>query len=219
MNIVKSTVSGLLAFAVTLWLCGSAAVAAPHGSCTGKIDHNSLHKGQSGTCSVDVLPTTVEEFKELQAQVATEPQGAVLCFAAAMNIYANDPEAGKTCLELASYHLGGSEMSLLRDKLQGSDSYCQKYLPMAVFKGATPENGYTPDKPYTVEVSVNNGRPYSELTDAEAPVIYLNYKTKGTDMGSRTVSVIQPWDSKYFVTFERGGMYMQVKNIKHKRQH
>ncbi|MBQ7503616.1 hypothetical protein IJT93_13060 [bacterium] len=187
----------------------------PSGSVSGKINHTALHKGESGSCSLTALPKNVEEFKKLQEQVAVEPQGAVAMFLAAMNIYSQDEKAGRECLELASHQLGGSEISILKDKLRGpeSDSYRQKYLPMAFFKGATPENKYTPDKPYTVEVSVNNGRPYSVLTSAHAPVIYLNVKTRGTDIGSRSVSVIKPEGSNYYVVFERGGLMMQVKGI------
>lgn len=187
----------------------------PSGSVSGKINHTALHRGESGSCSLTALPKNVEEFKKLQAEVAVEPQGAVAMFLAAMNIYSQDEKAGRECLELASHQLGGSEISILKDKLRGpeSDSYRQKYLPMAFFKGATPENKYTPDKPYTVEVSVNNGRPYSVLTSAHAPVIYMNVKTRGTDMGSRSVSVIKPEGSKYYLVFERGGLMMQVKSI------
>ncbi|MBQ7568349.1 hypothetical protein IJT17_06030 [bacterium] len=180
----------------------------------GHINHTQYHKGEKASCSIAELPTTLEGFKALQEQIATEPQGAVVCFLAAMNVYVNDEAEGTECLKLASYKIGGSEISTLRQKLRGSDddSYAQKYLPYAHFKGANAKNGYTPDNPLTLEVSVNNGLPYRELSDEEAPVIYLNFKTQGTDLGQRSVSVIKPYDSDYFVVFERAGLYMQVKN-------
>lgn len=180
----------------------------------GRINHTQYHKGEKASCSIAELPVTLEEFKELQAQIATEPQGAVVCFLAAMNVYAHDEEEGTECLKLASYKIGGSEISTLKQKLRGSDDdpYVQKYLPYAHFKGANAKNGYTPDDPLTLEVSVNNGLPYRELSDEESPVIYLNFKTQGTDIGQRSVSVIKPYDSDYFVVFERAGLYMQVKN-------
>lgn len=206
-----------LAAAVAGCLAGGATQAWAKGSNLGNhghISHTQHHKGQSASCSIAELPVTLEEFKALQAQIATEPQGAVVCFLAAMNVYVHDEEEGTECLKLASYNIGGSEISTLKQKLRGpeSDSYVQKYLPYAHFKGANARNGYTPDEPLTLEVSVNNGLPYRVLSDEDAPVIYLNFKTQGTDMGQRSVSVIKPYDSDYFVVFERAGLYMQVKN-------
>ena len=182
----------------------------------GQINHDTYERGQHASCSIAALPTTLAEFKELQKQIGGEPQGAVVCFLAAMNVYVNDENEGKECLELASYKIGGSEFSTLKEKLRGpdSDSYVQKYLPYAHFKGANAKNGYTPDQPLTLEVSVNNGLPYGYLTDADAPVIYLLFKTQGTDMGQRSVSVIKPDDSEYFLVYDRAGLMMQVKNAR-----
>lgn len=182
----------------------------------GRISHNHYKPGQTASCSIAKMPTTEAEFDALQAQIGTEPQGGVMCFLAAMNVYVNNEEEGLSCLQKASYKIGGSDISTLKQKLRGpdDDSYVQKYLPFAHLKGATPENGYTPSNPLTIEVSVNNGRPYSILSAEDAPVIYMNFKTRGTDIGQRSVSVIRPYDSDYYVVYDRGGLMMQVQNKK-----
>lgn len=218
----KNRICKCLAIACVACLLASDGLEASNGEnkITGHINHTEMVAGEHGTCSISKLPTTVEEFIKLQDEIGTEPQGAVMCFLVAMNIYANDEVAGKECLELASYNIKGSEMSLLKQKLRGpeGDSYVQKYLPFACMKGATPENNYTPSRPYTVEVSVNKAKPYSKLTEAAAPVIYMTVKTKGTDMGYRSVSVIQPKGEDFFVVYERSSLFLQVKNADNTRK-
>ena len=180
---------------------------------TGKINHDSHSQGQSGMCYFSAFPRNVEEFKAMQAKVATEPQGAVAMILVAMKLYGDNEAEGKKCLELSLLKLYWPDLQRIKDKVRASagDTYGQKFLPLAFLKGATPENGYAPSEPYTVEVSVNNGRPYSKLSSANAPVIYLNIKTNGTDSGTRPIEVIRPSGAKYFVVNNTAGITSQVK--------
>ena len=181
-------------------------------SFTGKISHDSFQRGQSAACSISALPRTLEEFKALQARAATEPQGAVVVLLAAMDIYKNDEALGKQCLELSMYKLYPSILGLMKRKLRDPESngYSQHFIHMAYFRGATPENHYTPSKPYTVEVTVNSGRPYQKLTSANANVIYLRIATKGADT-PRPIEVIKPSKSQYFVVNNASSIISQVK--------
>lgn len=180
----------------------------------GRIDHDTHHAGQGGTCSVEKLPENETEFDALQQQVGGEPQGAVMVMLAAMNLYVHDEQAGLSCLRKAMYDSYSSDMQRLKDKLRPAsknDTYAQTFLPMAFFRGATPENNYKPSQPYTVEVHVNDARPYSRLTEARAPVIYLNLLTKGSDSGIRPVEVIKARGKPYFTVFNTAGLTSQVK--------
>ena len=47
------------------------------GTLAGQISHNELNMSDKASCTFDRFPWTVEKFQELQAQVSTEPQGAV----------------------------------------------------------------------------------------------------------------------------------------------
>ncbi|MBQ7530004.1 hypothetical protein IJT10_08940 [bacterium] len=179
----------------------------------GKIDHNKLVKGQCATVTFEKMPRNFAEFEKFQAQYCTEPQGAVAAFIVAMNIYLHDKDEGKRCFDAVAYKSYVIDMSLIKDKIgrDGSDGYSQPFLPRAFFRGATPRNGYAPEKPYKVDVSVNNGRPYQRLSSAQAPVIYLNVKTKGTDSGMRGVEVVKPKGKDYFYVLNVAGLISQVK--------
>ena len=62
------------------------------------------------------------------------------------------------------------EKQFIKERLQG-----KFYKSFSFFRGATPENGYTPQKPYTIDVSVN---PYS-FPDANWATVYV--KSGGAD--------------------------------------
>ena len=181
-------------------------------SFSGKINHDTFQRGQSAACSISRFPVTLEEFKALQTQAAAEPQGAVVVLLAAMNIYKDDEALGKKCLELSMYRLYPSILDLMKRKLRDPESngYSQHFIHMAYLKGASPENNYTPSKPYTVEVAVNSGRPYQKLTSANAQVIYLRIATKGAD-SPRPIEVIKPHGTNYFVVNNASSIISQVK--------
>lgn len=184
----------------------------------GGISEDGLHKGDAAACSLSGFPSTLAEFKALQAKAAVTPQGAVAVYIAAMQLYKENEKDGFAAIKLASRNMWRSDLTMLQDKLRGkaNDGYTQKFLPLAYLKGATPENSYKPKKPYTVEVSVNDARPYTRLACANANVIYLNVKTKGTDMGVRPCEVIKPAGSNYFVMNSAAGLLLQVKEPKKK---
>lgn len=70
----------------------------------------------------------------------------------ALCAYKDDPEAVHAMLDFLKgpESLSVYEKQFLKDRLQG-----KTYKPYSFFKGATPANGYTPQKPYTIEVSDN----------------------------------------------------------------
>lgn len=59
----------------------------------------------------------------------------------------------------------------LNDRLRG-----KTYLPFSFFRGATPENGYKPDQPFTITVSEN---PYTYSEDGLWATVYV--KSGGAD--------------------------------------
>ena len=61
-------------------------------------------------------------------------------------------ESKDDCYEMLDYLRGPRPLSefdrqFIRDRLQG-----REYLPFSFFAGSTPENGYTPDRPYQITV-------------------------------------------------------------------
>lgn len=69
------------------------------------------------------------------------------------------------------------EIQFLRDRLRGKE-----YKPYSFFEGATPQNDYTPNKPFTITVSDN---PYS-YQDENYANLYL--KSSGAD-SSRSIKM------------------------------
>ena len=90
----------------------------------------------------------------------------------ALCAYKDDPEAAHGMLDFLKgpESLSTYEKQFLRDRLQGKE-----YKPFSFFKGATPENGYVPAKPYEITVSEN---PYSYPEDNWAT---LFVKSSGAD--------------------------------------
>lgn len=107
---------------------------------------------KSKTFSFEKLPTTVEELQALPEASLTDPYAtAALCLAVLCNYEADVNET----LAMLDVLRGPDPTStygkqFLRDRLQG-----KYYKPRSFFKGAKPENNYTPSQPYTITVSSN----------------------------------------------------------------
>lgn len=113
-------------------------------------------------------PSTIEEFKSIQAATATTPEGGVAILVLAISLYGKNPELGRKAVVLSviSKNRQKSNKPTAIDgvDLGGSDSYLlgqldkYKMLPNGYWKGSEPSNGYTPSFPLTVETFTN---PYS----------------------------------------------------------
>ena len=190
-------------------------------SISGNINHTSFKSGQSGTVSFNRFPASVEEFKMLQEEIGSEPHGAVALELMAAEMYRRDATIGTECFKLCNTPVNINSQINRWKELFGKDSYYSRPYQIAAFlKGATPENKYTPTEPYTIEIKVNNGRQYQNITDYQSVEIYLEVLTKGKDKGSETVYVVKPnpcryypEGSKYFLVNNCPGLYSQVKEI------
>lgn len=91
----------------------------------------------------------------------------------ALMLYTEDREASLSFLD----YLKGPEPLSVYQKQFIRDRFMDKgdYFIRSYFKGAVPDNNYTPDEPYTVEVSDN---PYSYVNDGYAK---LFIKSGGAD--------------------------------------
>ena len=101
------------------------------------------------------LPDTLEEFQHLpQAALSTPFDTAALCVLA-LCYYPQNKEMSLAMLDFlrGPRPMSGIDKQFIADRFRGVD-----YVPRSYFRGATPQNGYTPAAPYTVTVSEN---PYS----------------------------------------------------------
>lgn len=95
------------------------------------------------------LPETPEEFKALPQFDLTKPENTCALFLAALDLYVKDKDAGIAAINSlrGPRPMSPMEVQFIRDRLMD-----KAYLPLAYFNGAAPQNNYTPDTPYTLEV-------------------------------------------------------------------
>ena len=190
-------------------------------SISGTISHTKHTPNQTGTVTFNRFPCSIDEFKSVQSQIGGEPHGAVVMELMAAEMYRRNAAIGTECLKLCNTPLNINAQIRRWKELFGKDeNYNRPYQIGAFLKGATHENRYTPNEPYTIEVKVNNGRPYGNTLDYQSTMLYLDVLTKGKDSGSETVAVVKPNPcraypngSDYFLVDNCPGLYSQVKEI------
>jgi hypothetical protein len=189
-------------------------------SISGKISQTVYIAVQSGKVTFNRFPASVEEFVKVREQIGGEPHGAVALQVMAYEMFRRDRTVGEECIRLNSATVNVSTPLRRLGELFGSDeNYRRPYQMAAFLKGATPQNGYSPSKPYTIEVRVSKGVKYQHSNDYQATAIYLELLTKGKDKGAEQVAVIktlkpgEPGEGNFFIVFGCAGMYSSVKNI------
>lgn len=118
------------------------------------------------------LPTNVSELKALPEAVLNSPYKTAALTLAVLCNYANDPDSTFEMLDFLKgpENVSEYEKQFIRERLKGKE-----YKSFSYFGGATPENGYTPVKPYTISVNEN---PYS-FPDENWATLYV--KSSGAD--------------------------------------
>lgn len=199
---------------------GSTSSAKLEVSMSGAINHTTYTLGQTASVSFNRFPKTVAEFKEVREKIGGEPHGAVALQIMAYEMYRRDRTIGEECVKLNNLTNNVTlPLSRLRELFGTDVNYARPYQMAAMLKGATPENGYNPTKPYTIEVRVSAGNPYQYSSIYQTNVLYLQLLTQGRDNGVVGVDVLntldpnQPSGGKYFIVFACSSVYSQVKAI------
>lgn len=122
---------------------------------------------------INQLPTTLEEFKAMEIMDLTKPENTCALFLCALNLYTKDKNAGIDAVNILKgpVQLSAYEKSFIADRLRD-----KLYLPLVYFEGATPENNYTPNEPFTLKL-YPDGRPQ----DMEEGYLRLYLQTAGAD--------------------------------------
>lgn len=99
------------------------------------------------------LPESLAEFEALPEAKLDSPFQTAALTVVALCVYAADKSIG---IELMNFlkgprPLSNYEISFIDDRLRDGKTY----VPFSYFKGATPENNYTPDEPFTITVESN----------------------------------------------------------------
>lgn len=176
---------------------------------------NGVSKVQDGKVSIEAIPTTLDEFKALQAELGTTPEGCIMLQLVAMEMYRRDKNVGRECLSLNNTNTNLTSVTRRLDELyRPNDSYSRPYLVSSCFKGATPANGYNPNKPFTIEVRRDPVRPNDERSQMlKGYVKYFQLYSDGYDTHWRNVDVVQQQGDEYYRVSNCPAILTQCKEI------
>ena len=166
-------------------------------------------------CSIQSIPTTVKEFQALQAELGTTPEGCIMLQLVAMEMYRRDNAVGLECLTLNNTSTNLSSVtSRLKEIFRENDTYARPYLVSSFFKGATPANGYNPEKPYTIQVRRNPAYPNDERSQAlKGYVKHMQVYSDGYDTPWRGVDVVLQKGDTYYRVSNCPSIYIQCKEV------
>ena len=174
-----------------------------------------VSKVQDGKVSIEAIPATLDEFKALQTELGTSPEGCIMLQLVAMEMYRRDKEIGRECLSLNNTTTNlTSVTSRLNELYRQNDSYARPYLVSSCFKGATPANGYNPNKPYTIEVRRDPVRPDDQRSQMlRGYVKYYQLYSDGYDTHWRNVDVVTQQGDEYYRVSNCPAILTQCKEI------
>lgn len=170
---------------------------------------------KTSTVSIEKIPTTLEGFQTLQAELGTTPEGCIMLQLVAMEMYRRDRNVGLECLRLNNTETNLSSVtSRLKEIFRENDSYARPYLVSTYFKGAKPSNGYNPTKPYTIQVRRNPAYPNDERSQSlKGYVKYFQVYSDGYDTPWRGIEVVQQKGDTYYRVSNCPSVYIQCKEV------
>ncbi|MBQ4568884.1 MAG: hypothetical protein IJA62_02310 [Ruminococcus sp.] len=142
------------------------------------------------TFTFSKLPESLEELQALPQASLDSPFKTAALSVLALCVYGADKERGIEMLNFLKgpRPLSGSEIAFLDDRFSGG----QWYVPFSYFKGATPDNNYTPTEPFTLEVESNQNSAVNE------GYMTLWLKSGGAD-SPRQISLRMKGDGRWFL--------------------
>ena len=189
--------------------------AALQASCKGSIDHNTCNPDATTTVEFKAFPNNLDEWKQMQETLGNEPQGAAALQVMAFELYRNNRADGEEALRMNNTATNyNSTIERLREIMGNDKYYARPYIAWAMLDGATPENGYKVDPPYSIKMKVDPNKKYQESQMLHGTVIYLLIDSRGWDTNWRGVEVVKPEGGKYYVVCNCPAMYTQCKEAK-----
>ena len=125
------------------------------------------------------VPDSFEGFVALPQAAMSTPFETAAMTVVALCVYPHAPETSVQMLNFlrGPRPLNGQEISFIRDRFRTKD-----YVPRSYFNGATPQNDYTPQPPYTIQVMADHN---SFLTQGMAK-LFMTHMQKAPAGSFRT---------------------------------
>ena len=136
------------------------------------------------------LPESLMQLQALPEAVLDDPYKTAALTVCALCVYGADNTIGAQMLNWlrGPRPLTHSDISFLNDRFRDG----KFYVPFSYFKGAKPDNDYTPERPFTLEIESN---PYS---DANPGYKKLFLRSGGAD-NPREIVLRMRGDGKWFL--------------------
>jgi len=144
---------------------------------------------QRRTIVFEDMPSTLEEFKALEEARMSTPFDTAALTVCALSYYPINKQLSIEMLNFlrGPHPLSGMDLQFLADRFRDKD-----YVPRSYFLGATPDNDYEPNEPYSIEVEDN---PYSYQNEGYA-TLYIH--SGGAD-SPRQVQLRKAKDGKWYL--------------------
>lgn len=172
-------------------------------------------KAAETTVKIDGIPQSVEEFQQVQRELAKQPEGAVMILLVSMEMYRQNKSLGEECIRLANCDTNFSAMMRRVKEVMAdsTDSYVRQHLAATYFNGATPKNGFNPTKPYTIRVRKNTARNDERSQSLRGYVKYMEVYSEGYDQHWRSVEVVQQKGCDVYKVSNCPAIYTQCKEV------
>ena len=137
----------------------------------------------SRTFTFNSLPKNLQELQALPEASLSDPYSTAALTLAALTRYGTSTT---DCIKMLNWLKGpnpisGYETQFIRERLEGSE-----YIPISYFQGATPQNNYTPNRPYKVTIKTNQ---HSFRTDGSGHEWCTVWVTSGGADNPREISL------------------------------
>lgn len=144
---------------------------------------------KSVTVTFPALPESLAEMQALPEAALENPFQTAALTVCALCVYSADPYIGQEMLNWLKgpRPLTAHEIMFLNDRFRDGI-----HVPFSYFRGATPENDYTPSQPFTVTIEAG---PYA---DANPGYKKLHIRSGGAD-NPREVVLRQKGDGKWLL--------------------
>ena len=105
------------------------------------------------TFTFSVLPESLSDMQRMPEATLDSPYKTAALTVCALCAYSKNKEVGVQMLDFlrGPRPLSPTDLSFLNDRFMDG----QNYIPFSFFNGATPQNDYAPDRPYTLTVTSN----------------------------------------------------------------
>lgn len=143
----------------------------------------------SRSFTFEALPESVAQLQALPEAALTDPFQTAALTLCALCAYGADPYIGQEMLNFLKgpRPLTAHEILFLNDRFRDG-----AHVPFSYFRGATPENNYTPAEPFTVTITAG---PYA---DVNAGYKKLHIQSGGAD-NPREIVLRQKGDGQWFL--------------------